>query len=57
MARPDSINPQRLRPAIIPAAGRFSLKPAGDSIYTLQSPGRRVRFDVSKPTAIWWNRL
>ena len=39
------------------AAGHFSLKPASYSIYTLQSPERRVRFDVPKPTAVWWNRL
>jgi glycosyltransferase involved in cell wall biosynthesis len=39
------------------AAGHFSLKPTSYSIYTLQSLGRRVRFDVSKPTAVWWNRL
>jgi glycosyltransferase involved in cell wall biosynthesis len=39
------------------AAGHFSLKPMSYSIYTLQSPEHRVRFDVSKPTAVWWNRL
>ena len=39
------------------AAGHFSLKPASYSIYTQQSPDRRVRIEVSKPTAIWWNRL
>jgi glycosyltransferase involved in cell wall biosynthesis len=39
------------------AAGHFSLKPTSYSIYTLQSPERRVRFDVTKPTAVWWNRL
>ena len=39
------------------AAGHFSLKPMSYSIYTLQSPERRVRFDVAKPTAVWWNRL
>ena len=39
------------------AAGHFSLKPASYSIYTLQSPEQRVRFDVAKPTAVWWNRL
>jgi glycosyltransferase involved in cell wall biosynthesis len=39
------------------AAGHFSLKPASYSIYTLQSPDQRVRFDVTKPTAVWWNRL
>jgi glycosyltransferase involved in cell wall biosynthesis len=39
------------------AAGHFSLKPTSYEIYTRQSPGQRVRFDVSKPTAVWWNRL
>ena len=39
------------------AAGHFSLKPMSYSIYTLQSPERRVAFDVLKPTAVWWNRL
>jgi glycosyltransferase involved in cell wall biosynthesis len=39
------------------AAGHFSLKPMNYEIYTLQSPEQRVRFDVSKPTAVWWNRL
>jgi glycosyltransferase involved in cell wall biosynthesis len=39
------------------AAGHFSLKPMSYSIYTMQSPERRVTFDVQKPTAVWWNRL
>jgi glycosyltransferase involved in cell wall biosynthesis len=39
------------------AAGHFSLKPASYAIYTLASPEARVRFDVSKPTAVWWNRI
>ena len=39
------------------AAGHFSLKPASYAIYTLASPEQRVRFDVPKPTAVWWNRL
>jgi len=39
------------------AAGHFSLKQMSYSIYTCQSPERRVTFDVSKPTAVWWNRL
>jgi glycosyltransferase involved in cell wall biosynthesis len=39
------------------AAGHFNLKPTSYSIYTLQSPDRRVRFEVQKPTAVWWNRL
>jgi glycosyltransferase involved in cell wall biosynthesis len=39
------------------AAGHFSLKPMSYEIYTLQSPNLRVKIDVSKPTAVWWNRL
>lgn len=39
------------------ALGHFWLKPTSYSIYTLQSPDRRVRFDVPRPTAVWWNRL
>jgi glycosyltransferase involved in cell wall biosynthesis len=38
-------------------AGHFSLKPTSYSIYTLQSPHQRVRFDVPNPTAVWHNRL
>ena len=37
--------------------GHFSLKPTSYSIYTLASPEHRVQFEVSKPTAVWWNRL
>lgn len=39
------------------AADHFSLKPTVYSIYTFDSPERRVIFDVPKPTAVWWNRL
>jgi glycosyltransferase involved in cell wall biosynthesis len=39
------------------AAGHFFLKPTRYSIFTLDSPGQRVCFEVPKPTAIWWNRL
>jgi len=39
------------------AARHFSLKPMNYEIYTLKSPEQRVKFDVSKPTAVWWNRL
>jgi glycosyltransferase involved in cell wall biosynthesis len=39
------------------AAGHFSLKPMSYEIYTLSSPERRVKFDVARPTAVWWNRL
>jgi glycosyltransferase involved in cell wall biosynthesis len=38
-------------------AGHFSLKPTSYFIYTLHSPDQRVRFDISEPTAVWWNRL
>jgi glycosyltransferase involved in cell wall biosynthesis len=54
MLKPVWIAQHRLRRI---AAGHFSLKPTSYSIYTLQSQERRVRFDVSKPTAVWWNRL
>jgi glycosyltransferase involved in cell wall biosynthesis len=39
------------------AAGHFNLKPMDYEIYTASSPDRRVKFSVSKPTAIWRNRL
>ena len=39
------------------ASGHFSLKPMSYEIYTQQSPKRRVRFDVARPTAVWRNRL
>jgi len=55
---------QRLKPVWVVqhrlrrlAAGHFSLKPTGYSIYTKQSPEKRVAIDVAKPTAVWWNRL
>jgi glycosyltransferase involved in cell wall biosynthesis len=54
MLKPVWIAQHRLRRL---AAGHFSLQPTSYSIYTLQRPERRVRFDVSKPTAVWWNRL
>jgi len=54
MLKPVWIAQHRLRRL---AAGHFSLKPGSYSIYTLQSPEQRVRFDVSKPTAVWRNRL
>jgi hypothetical protein len=38
------------------AAGHFKLQPMSYELYTLESPERRVRFDVQKPTAVWWNR-
>jgi glycosyltransferase involved in cell wall biosynthesis len=54
MLKPVWIVHHRLRRL---AAGHFSLKPTNYEIYTQQSPERRVRFDVAKPTAVWWNRL
>jgi len=39
------------------SAGHFNLQPMSYSIYTLESPERRVTFDVARPTAVWWNRL
>ncbi|HEV2327589.1 MAG TPA: glycosyltransferase [Verrucomicrobiae bacterium] len=39
------------------AAGHFKLQPMNYEIYTLESPGKRVRFDVPKPTSVWWNRM
>lgn len=39
------------------AAGHFSLQPMSYEIYTLKEPARRTRFEVAKPTAVWWNRL
>jgi glycosyltransferase involved in cell wall biosynthesis len=38
-------------------AGHFNLKPTSYSIYTLQSPKQRAAFEISNPTAVWWNRL
>lgn len=54
MLKPVWIAQHRLRRF---AAGHFSLQPTSYSIYTLQRPDRRVRFDVPTPTAVWWNRL
>ena len=38
-------------------AGHFNLAATSYAIYTMQSPERRVTFEVPKPTAVWWNRL
>ena len=38
------------------AAGHFNLPPMSYEIYTLESPNKRVKFDVAKPTAVWWTR-
>jgi glycosyltransferase involved in cell wall biosynthesis len=54
LLKPVWVAHHRLRRA---AAGHFSLPPASYSIYTLNRPDQRVRFDVAKPTAIWWDRL
>jgi glycosyltransferase involved in cell wall biosynthesis len=54
MLKPAWVAQHRLRRL---AAGHFSLEPMSYEIYTLQSPEKRVRFDVAKPTAVWWNRL
>jgi glycosyltransferase involved in cell wall biosynthesis len=54
MLKPVWIAQHRLRRL---AAGHFFMRPTNYSIYTLQSPERRVRFDVPKPTAVWWNRI
>ncbi len=39
------------------AAGHFSIQPMNYAVYTPQSPGQRVKFEVVKPTGVWWNRL
>lgn len=54
LCKPVWILQHRLRKLM---AGHYSLKPTSYSIYTLQSPQQRVRFDVAKPTAVWHNRL
>lgn len=38
-------------------AGHFALKPMSYEIYTRAQPATRTRFEVAKPTAVWWNRL
>jgi glycosyltransferase involved in cell wall biosynthesis len=38
-------------------AGHFRLAATSYSIYTKQSPSRRMTIQVPKPTAVWWNRL
>lgn len=53
LLRPALIVHHRLRRLV---AGHFFLKPMTYSIYTLESPNRRVEFQVPKPTAVWWNR-
>jgi glycosyltransferase involved in cell wall biosynthesis len=53
MLRPLWIFNHRIRRM---AAGHFKLQPMSYEIYTLESPEKRVKFDVQKPTAVWWNR-
>jgi glycosyltransferase involved in cell wall biosynthesis len=38
-------------------AGHFQLAATSYTIYTKQSPARRITIQVPKPTAVWWNRL
>ena len=52
--KPFWIGQHRLRRL---ATGHFSLAATSYSIYTVASPDKRVCFEVSKPTAVWWNRL
>lgn len=39
------------------AAGHFSMERTSYSLYTLESPDKRVVVEVPKPTGIWWNRI
>ena len=52
--KPVWVVQHRLRRVV---AGHFSLQPTSYQIYTLKNPGQRTRFEVAKPTAVWWNRL
>ena len=54
LLRPVWIAHHRLRRVM---AGHFFLKSTSYSIYTLKNPEQRTRFDVQKPSVIWWNRL
>jgi glycosyltransferase involved in cell wall biosynthesis len=38
-------------------AGHFKLAATSYEIYTKKSPAQRVKFEVPKPTGVWWNRL
>ena len=46
-----------LRHRLSPVSVKADWKPSSYAIYTLAKPEQRVRFDVTKPTAVWWNRL
>ena len=37
--------------------GQYRSRPLTYEIYTLQSPGQRRRFEVSKSSSIWWDRI
>jgi glycosyltransferase involved in cell wall biosynthesis len=52
-SRPIWIFHHRLRRL---AAGQFNLKPMSYEIYTPASPDKRVKFDVTEPTALWRDR-
>jgi len=54
LLRPFWILNHRLRRLF---AGHFQIPATSYAIYTKQSPAQRVKFDVPKPTAVWWNRL
>jgi glycosyltransferase involved in cell wall biosynthesis len=54
LLRPVWIAHHRLRRF---TAGHFNLQPTTYEIYTLESPGKRARFEVPKPTSVWWNRM
>lgn len=54
LLRPVWIAHHRMRRV---AAGHFNLQPTTYSIYTKESGDQRVQFAVSKPTAVWWNRM
>ena len=52
--RPIWIFHHRLRRLV---AGHFFQKPTSYASYTLKSPDQRVTFEVTKPTAFWWQRM
>lgn len=54
LLKPISILHHRMRRTI---AGHFSMGPTSYSLYTHNSPTKRVVIEVPKPTAVWWNRM
>lgn len=54
LLKPFLIVHHRLRRLV---AGHFSLQPMSYAVFTPSSPGQRVKFEVAKPTGVWWNRL